>query len=343
MKKYINIILLTIITAIMISGCGNVKKNQELSTSKQGFFLNTFIDLKIFGTDNIEILNESFDTISKLEKILSVHLKDSEIQKINSNAGIEPVKVSEDTMYLMEKSLEYANDTGGLFDVTIYPLVDLWDITNNPHIPVEKDILAEKEKVDYKKIIIDKENMTVFLKDKDMKLDLGGIAKGYIGDLVLKELKSKGIEKGILNLGGNVILIGEKSDKKPWKIGIQDPNGDTGAYLGTLEISDKSIVTSGIYERYFEEDGKRYHHILNPYTGYPEDNELAGISIISNNSTDGDALSTSVFLLGLEKGIEYVNSKDGIEAIFITKDNTIFITDGIKDKFTLENETYEVK
>lgn len=341
MKKQFNLGIIIILIIILLSGCkqNNIKSNSPIE--KQGFLLNTFIDIKIYDTKESLILDEAFENISNLEKILSTHIKDSDVYRINENAGVSPVVVSKDTIFLIEKSIEYSNDTKGLFDITIYPLVQLWDINNNPKVPSNDELKSTQSLINFNKIEIDKENSSVFLKEKGMELDLGGIAKGYIGDKTKEFLIDKGVKKAILNLGGNVILIGEKSENIPWKIGIQDPNGDSGEYLGTLDISNKSIVTSGIYERYFESDGVRYHHILNPFTGYPENNSLSGISIITDNSTDGDALSTSIFLLGLEKGMDYVSSNKAIKAIFITRDNKIYISPGLKDKFILDNKEYK--
>lgn len=183
----------------------------------------------------------------------------------------------------------------------------------------------------------------MFLKKKGMRITLGSIVKGYAADEVKRILKENKVNSAIIDLGGNLYIIGKKSDGSKFRIGIQDPFRPKGSYAGILEISDKSVVTSGDYERYFIYQGKKYNHIIDTETGYPVDNEITGISIISEFSIDGDALSTTIFALGLDKGMEFVNYLEGVEAIFITKDKSIYLTSGLEDKFVVGEASFTLK
>lgn len=200
-------------------------------------------------------------------------------------------------------------------------------------------ILMKKMDVESNKTVELKEK--VELKKVGQSIDLGGIAKGYAGDEAIKIYKKHGIESAYINLGGNVVVLGKKPNGKPWKIGIQNPRDIKGKYIGIVEVSDKAVITSGDYERYFEENGKRYHHIFDPNTGYPANSGLISATIITGLSIEGDALSTAVFVLGLEKGIELVESLEGVEGIFITEDKNIYVTSGLENNFIFSNESKE--
>jgi len=197
--------------------------------------------------------------------------------------------------------------------------------------------------VDYKDIISDKKNSTIMLGRTNQAIDLGAIAKGYTADEVKKVLLSNKISSAIINLGGNVYALGNKLDGTSWNIGIQNPLSTRGEYLGTINVTDKSIVTSGNYERFFIKDGVRYHHIFDPKNGYPADKGVISTTIVSDKSIDGDALSTSTYILGLDKGLKLVESIKGVEGIFITNDKKVYVTPGLKDSFELTDKefTYE--
>ncbi len=281
------------------------------------------------------------ERIEALEQVLSIHVQGSDLWNIKENAGVKPVKVSEETIEVIKTSLKYSQYTNGLFDVTTGPLVDLWAIDPpEGHVPTEEELKNTLSKINYEEMIIDQENSTIFLKDKGMIANLGAIAKGYIADEVKEVLVENGVDSAIINLGGNVLLLGGKPDSSSFKIGVQDPISDRGAYLGLINARDLSVVSSGDYERYFEVNGKKYHHILNPATGYPTDNEIKQVTILSELSVDGDGLSTSTFLLGLKDGMELIENIDDTEAIFITKDNKIYLTKGIRDAFVFDEANY---
>ncbi|NTW72405.1 MAG: FAD:protein FMN transferase, partial [Eubacteriaceae bacterium] len=232
--------------------------------------------------------------------------------------------------------------TGGSFDITAGPLINLWRIDPpDGYVPTADEIKAAQAYIDYKNIVIDEKNQTIMLKEKGMEANLGAIAKGYIADQVKEFLLEKGVEHGIINLGGNVLLIGSKNGTEDFRIGVQDPDSDRGAYLGVVSVKDCTVVSSGDYERYFTSNGKKYHHILDPFTGYPADTGLRQTTIITPKSVDGDGLSTSTFLLGADKAIQLIESMPDAEAIFVTSDHKIYVTSGLKDVFEFDAANYD--
>ena len=217
-----------------------------------------------------------------------------------------------------------------------------WGIqTDNQRIPSKDEIGNLIKLVGYKDLAVEPSQLTAKLARTGQIVDLGGIAKGYAGDAAIKILKDNGIQSAFVNLGGNVVVLGNKPDGSPWKIGVQNPRAENGKYLGILKVKDKAIISSGDYERYFEKDGVRYHHILDSKTGYPSDSGLIGTTIVADKSIDGDTLSTATFVLGLDKGMQLIESLEGVEAIFITKDKKVYTTNGLKDIFTFEDESKE--
>ncbi|MDD4295641.1 MAG: FAD:protein FMN transferase [Ruminiclostridium sp.] len=312
---------------------------------RSNFLLNTIVEITLFEDEkNSEImLSDMFNEIQIYENKYSRYVLGSDIAKINESPGV-PVSVSKDTIDMIEKSIYFSEISNGLFDISIGALVDLWNInSDNPRVPQQNEIYAAMQNVDYKDIILDKENSTVTLSKNGVLLDTGALAKGYITDKLVMYLKEKKVDSAILNLGGNLYLYGSKKDGSAWNIGIRNPFGYQGDYIGTVSVKNLSVVTSGIYERYFEEDGIRYHHILNPMTGYPENNNLASVSIITESSTMADGLSTTTFLLGLKEGMALVESLEGVEAIMVTRDKKIYLSSGIKNgemRFKLTNEDY---
>ncbi len=293
--------------------------------------MDTSIEIRIFGSRRT--LEAAFKRVHELDKLMSRTLRGSDIYKVNQQAGREWVEVSADTFHVIETALRFAHLTGGLFDPTITPLVELWGIgTDNPQIPDPGAIEKAQGLIDYRKVELDPKSRKVRLPQPGMGLDLGAIGKGYAADSVAKLLRNRGVESALLNFGGNVYVIGGKPDGSPWRIGIQDPFSDRGTHVTVLEVRDTSIVTSGPYERFFIRNGQRYHHILNPETGYPAETGLASVSIISPSSITADALSTSVFLLGAEKGLALLEELEGVEGMLITNDRKVYLTSGLKSQ-----------
>lgn len=326
MKKIqISFLFLTLTAILFLSGC---TKNQEPLT-KTDFYFDTVVTLTLYDSSAEEKLEGCFDLADKYEKLLSATVKGSDVWNINHAEGA-PVKVSDETMTLLQKAIHYSTLSNGSFDITIGALSSLWDFGDHQgSVPSQEDIDTALATVGYEKIQIDEADKTVTLADPDTRIDLGGIAKGYIADQMKVYLNKNGIHEGIINLGGNVLTVGEKSSGETYKIGIQKPFDANGASIASVEIGDDSLVSSGVYERYFETDGKRYHHILDPATGYPYDNELLGVTIITGSSADADALSTTCFALGLEDGMALVEDTEDVEAIFITDDYQIHKSSGI--------------
>lgn len=337
------LLTLALSAVIILTGCSNQKAPSSTNPlTKQNFVLGTIVSISLYDHQSDELLTKAFQKLTELENTLSINKTNTLIDEINSNAGIQPVKVDKATYDLIEKGLYYSKLTSGAFDITVGPIVKLWNIGfPGAKVPSQEEIEAKLPLVDYNLVSLDEAAQTVYLEKEGMLLDLGGIGKGYAADEVANLLRDAGVEHAIINLGGNVYGLGNKPGDKLWTIGVQDPFNPRGDTIGTLNIANKSVVTSGIYERYIEaDDGTKYHHILNPSTGYPYMNELAGVTIISDSSTDGDALSTSTFALGVEDGLNFIEELDGIDAVFITTDKNVYITSGIKDIFTLTNPSF---
>ena len=341
--KRLTISLLLIFSLTILGGCSKDNKSTE-PLSRSEVLMGTVVTVSLYDSNDEAILDKVFNKVKDLESILSINENGTLVDEINEEAGIKPVKVDDDTYNIVKKGIEYSNLSNGLFDISVGPIVKLWNIgLPEARVPSQEEIDEKLPLIGYSDIEIDDTNKTIFLKRKGMMIDLGGIAKGYTADVISNILTEEGVKSAIINLGGNVFAHGRKVNGDDWKIGIQNPFTERGGIIGTITTSNKSVVTSGIYERYIEQDGVKYHHILSPFTGYPYDNEIAGITIVSDKSVDGDSLSTSVFAMGVEKGMEFVNTLDGIDAIFITKDYKVYITDGLKSIFTLTNSDFTLE
>lgn len=332
MKKKILIIFM--LTAILLSGCASNKSStdQAKPIKTTEFVLGTIVDIIVYDEKDVKAVNKVFTRLRDIESLMTINKEESELQSLN-NSGELGVTLSDDTLTVLKRAVYYAEISNGLFDPTIGPLIKIWNIgSDNARVPLEDEINQALNLIDYRDIKFD-DNNVVSLSKPGMIVDLGSIAKGYAADEAVSLLKDNGVTKAIVNLGGNIYALGNKSDGVPWKIGIQDPNNDRGEYLGSVNIANQTVVTSGIYERFFEQDGIRYHHILNPKTGYPMDNELASVTIVSDSSIDADALSTTLFVLGYEKGMKLVETIPNSDAVFVTKDKKIYVSSGLKENF----------
>lgn len=336
---------LAIITAMIlfISVVGCTKKEQDELFSRTELIMGTVVKLTLYEGGSEEILDKAFERVKEIEDLVSVNKEGTEIDKLNKNAGIKPMKLSDTSYEIIDKGLEYSEISKGGYDLTIGALVKLWSIgLPEAKVPSQEEIDTAIKKIGYSKVKINAETKEVFLSEEGMMLDLGSIAKGYAADEVAEVLKEEGVESAIIDLGGNIFALGSKEGNKNWKIGIQNPFDNRGSIVGTIEISNKTVVTSGVYERYIEKDGVKYHHILNPKTGYPYDTEIQGISIIADKSIDGDALSTLVFTKGIDEGLELVNRLDGIDAIFINNKKEVYISEGLRKNFKITNDEFKL-
>lgn len=276
-------------------------------------------------------IDNAFKELDRLAGLLNFYSEDSEVSMINRNAGIRPVRVSSDTLDIIEKALYVSAQTYGAFDVTVGPVVKLWDFQNKV-IP-DEDILREKLKyVGYKNIIVDKKQSTVFLRKKGAQIDLGGIIKGYAADRAAEVLIKNSIKSGIVAVGGDIKTFGNRPDGKPWNVGIQNPRqkGKDDEIFAVVDLSDMAISTSGDYERFFVKDGKWYHHLLNPKTGYPV-YECRSVTVIAKDAVFTDAFATGVFVLGPQKGMDILK-RLGFDGVIVDKNGKIFVTEGIKNK-----------
>lgn len=322
-KKIVLALILATIIVIITYLYNNYIKDSE-PIAKNGFYFNTVIAIQLNDTTDEALIDDCFALADTYEHYFSRTLEGSDIYQINHADGA-PVEVHDETAELIRAGIKYGELSDGSFDITIGALTDLWDIPNNTgDIPDEAAIRKAVDTVDYTQIRV--EGNSVTMKDPDAKLDLGGIAKGYAADQMKKYLNAHGAHEGFINLGGNVLTLGEKSDGSPYHIGIRKPFSEEGETITAVDVADQSIVTSGRYERYFEKDGHIYHHILDPFTGYPYDNDLNGVTILSDSSMEGDALSTICFALGMEKGMEFIQSMPDVDAIFIDTDNKLHDT-----------------
>jgi FAD:protein FMN transferase len=342
-KKRLTTVLILALIGLAIYRSRDVSKSTDPVT-KTNYLMGTIVNLTVYDNSDDSIFTGAFDLIADIESKMSLNIDGSEVDEINKSAGVSPVKVSSDTFDVIEKSIYYSELSGGKFDISSGGLVKLWDIGGeNARVPSPEEIERELPLIDYRNIILDKQNSTVMLSNPQMMLDLGGIAKGYAADKVAEYLKSKGVKKAIVDIGGNLFLLGTSTENSPWNIGIKNPFSESrNEYIGSIQTVDSSIVTSGVYERFLESDGIRYHHILDPDTGYPSENELMGVTISCKSSIDADGLSTSVFLLGLTDGMKLVESLDGVEAIFVTKSKEVYLSSGAKELFEIKDKDFRV-
>lgn len=324
----VTLTLVFILTPAILTGC----TRNIAPISRTGFYFDTVIQITLYDTEDESILDGCFALAEKYENLFSVTKEGSDVWNIN-HARRETITVSEETVSLLVKAVDYANTTEGRIDPTIRPVSALWDFGSEgkAHVPKETDIKEALSHVSCDTIRFgigpsdatgESIYNTVTLTDSEAAVDLGFIAKGYIADQMKEYLLSEGVESACISLGGNVLTIGEKPDGSPFRIGIQEPFAPEGTTLDTVEIRDTSVVTSGIYERCFNENGKLYHHVLDTSTGYPVDNELAGVTIICESSTKADALSTACLCLGLEEGRRYLDAEKDVAYLLITKDGT---------------------
>lgn len=288
------------------------------------------MSFKVYGQE--EDLQAISDRINGLERDLSVTRETSQVYALNHSGG-EPVTVGEDFLALLELARDLGDKTGGALDVTMYPVVKAWGFTTSEYrIPDEDTLSALMANVDYASIVVEGDQVTL---PAGMEMDLGAIAKGYAGEMAADLLRERGVTSALLNMGGNVQTVGGKPDGSPWRIGLQDPAQDTGGHLGILQLTDQAAVTSGGYQRYFEEDGVRYWHIMDPATGAPARSGLTQVTIVGDKGGLCDGLSTSLFVLGREKALDYWKTYGGFEAVLVDEENNVWVTGGLKDSFAL--------
>lgn len=315
---------------LLLPGCAQSKPAQ-----RQMFAMDTILSFTVYGDDAETALTQVQGYILQLEQTLSVTRQDSDIDKVNRNSG-QWVTVSGETLAVLDAALELCRTTGGTLDITAYPAVKAWGFTTGEYRVPDADELAElAEKIDYTRLEVDKSACAVRL-PQGMELDLGAVAKGWAGEQLATQLKAQGIQSATLSLGGNVQTVGCKPDGSPWRVGIQDPHSEHGAYLASVSVEDMAVVTSGGYERYFEQDGVHYCHIIDPETAIPAQSGLASVTIVGKSGTLCDAYSTALFLMGPEKAAQFWTSHSpDFDYILVLDDGSIHITRGLADTFLL--------
>lgn len=316
--------------------------------AQEDFLLGTYIRLRVYDEGKEDALQPAFDRIAELGDKITINQAGSEIDKINEQAGVESVEVSEDIYDLLKHAYQYSEESDGGYNMAIGAITQLWRIGfDDARKPEQSEIDEALEHIDYRKIQFNDAEQSVYLEDEKMIIDLGAIAKGYIADEVVKVLEEQGVTSAIIDLGGNIFVMGHswRGANEDWNVGIQDPNNNRGTILGSIKESDKTIVTSGIYERFLEVDGERYHHIFDSKTGYPYDNDIASVTVITDKSIDGDGLTTVIFDKGVTEGLAYIEEEtpEGTDAIFVTKEGRVYVTEAIQETFVLdENSGYEM-
>lgn len=301
---------------------------QESQAQATRFLMDTSVDISAYGRDAENCIKLAFGEMERLEELLSRHIPDSEVAKINANAG-EWVSVSEPTLEVLTLALEISELTEGAFDITVGALVSLWGFgTGDYKVPSKEAIEAALATVDYRKVEIDKAGKRVRIPSGTV-LDLGGVAKGYIVDQARAYLAKKKMHRAIVNAGGDISVIGSRPDGTPWRVGVQNPN-DPSQISWVIPLQNNSVVTSGDYQRFFIQDGERWHHILDPHTGYPA-RELKSVTIVAESAAWADALSTAVFVLGFEKGKELVEKLPGVEGILVSSNNQVWVSSGLEE------------
>jgi thiamine biosynthesis lipoprotein len=324
---------LLVIAVLIISqtACGSKSEPVE----KQVFCLDTTCTISVYDMDGgldkdkaESAIDRTFDRCRELDKMLSNTVETSDISRING-AGGEWVEVSDETREVIEAGIRWGEASGGDFDITVGTLTDIWDYhAEDPVVPSDEAVSEAVSHVDYRNIETD--GSRVRLTDPAAKIDLGGIGKGYIAGELEKTLKDQGVTAAVINLGGNIVAFGVKPGGDSYIIGIEKPYSGRSELIGSTETTDATLVTSGVYERQFEVDGKVYHHIIDPSTGYPAETDLDSITILADDdmAADADALSTICLLLGSEKGLSFIENMDGVEAVFCTSDGEIKATPG---------------
>lgn len=336
MKKLIYSLIILMLL-IFSTSCGQAKPFETDS-----FAMGTVITQEVYGANSQKTSEEVITKIKYLEALMTINAPGGDVNKLNENAGKWYVELNPETVSVLKSTRKISELSGGAFDVTVGPVVKSWGIgTDKPQIPTDATLKKLVSLIGYADVHLDEASNRASLQRPGQIVDLGGIAKGYAGDVAKEIYKKNGNKSAFINLGGNVVVLGNKPDGSAWSIGIQNPRSETGEIVGVVHVSDKAVVTSGDYQRYFEKDGKRYSHIMDTHTGYPAESGLMSVTIIASSSIEADGLSTATFVLGLDKGLDLVKRYGQAEAIFITTDKKIYVTKGLQGNFQLKDASNE--
>lgn len=321
-----------LVAALMLAGCSAQTSAEESSQSREVYAMDTVMTLEAYGQNADAALDAAVAEIERLDALWSIASSDGEIAQLNAE---KQITASADTLALLTRAKEISAATDGLFSTTIAPLMEAWGFTSGDYrVPDEAELSALLAHVDDEEIAIADSTVTI---PADAKVDLGGIAKGFTSARVMEIFRENGVENGILSLGGNVQTLGTKPDGSLWRVGLQDP-ADERALFATLELADKAVITSGAYERNFEQNGITYHHIIDPRTGYPAESGLSSVTIVSDDGTLADGLSTALFIMGKEAAVEFWRShRDDFDMVLLADDGAVTVSAGIADALTLSD------
>lgn len=357
MKYKLRLILASaVVASMLLTGCGTASNTKNTGSasetqttnsttasstqpvSQEIFAMDTYMTVTAYGDNAQKGVTDAVAEIQRLDNLLSIGKEDSEISKLNKSGC---AAMSDDTAVMVTKALDLYKSTGGAFDITVLPLMELWGFTTQEYyVPTEDEIQSTLQRVGADKLTWDESTQTLTLGDKQ-EIDLGGIAKGFTSSRIMEIFKKDGVTCGMVSLGGNVHLLGTKQDGSAWRVGIQDPN-NTDDMLGVLQANDCAVITSGAYERNFEKDGVTYHHIIDPATGKPSNSGLTSVTIVSKDGTLADGLSTSLFVMGKDKAIAYWKQHaDEFDTILVDKDRNVYITEGIAGNFSPDSVSAE--
>jgi len=331
LKRVLLIVVLLAVCSLpvlLVSSCNprtNIYKRSQL-------LMGTIVEITVAAKNEQkadEAITAAFREIGRLETIMSTYKPESDISRVNAAAGIHPVKVDKDLILAVKKSLQFADLSGGAFNIAIGPAIDLWNVTESEDIPTPAELAVIRPLTDYKNVIVNENDGTIFLTKKGMRINLGGIGKGIAADYAHKILKTNGISSGIIAVAGDLHAIGKKPDGSKWTIGITHPR-EKDSTVAKVHLQDSAISTSGDYERFFMKNGVRYHHILSPETLYPSKG-FQSVSVMARDSTTTDALSTAIFAMGPENGIRLIENLEGVEAVIVRANGSIWMSPGLKD------------
>ena len=333
LRKYILTVMIGITAMTVLSSCANKEnavKGQPDQSTQEIFEMDTYMSLTAYGSNSEEAVNKAVQEINRLDAMFSVGNADSDVTKLNENGSGE---VSEETAFIMNRAMQVSEKTNGAFDITVYPLMELWGFTTkNYRVPESSEIAEALKGVSYTNVSVNGQQVAL---TGGSSIDLGGIAKGYTSSRVIQIMKDCGIEHAIVNLGGNVQVLGTKTDGSDWRVAIQNPASEN-SYLGILSTADKAVITSGGYERYFEQDGQVYHHIIDTQTGYPSDSDLTSVTIVHSDGTTADALSTALFAMGLDGAKELYRSGDIDFDMILFDGSRVYVSEGIASGFSTD-------
>ncbi len=325
---------LSVLCIIIVSG-----GKKEMHTISLYDVFDTYCEISVSGKNSEKALADCRELLEKYHAMWNVNDPDSEISKLNDNAGKESVALSADTIDILDRSKKYSLETNGFFDITVGAAAKLWNIPNEPRVPTKEELAEVIHKTGSELLEVDSDH--AFLKKEGASITLGAIAKGYATEKLAEILKQNKINSALINLGGNVYALGSGTDGRLWNVGIADPRND-GETIGSIEVSNKAVITSAGNYRYFEENGVRYSHILNPFTASPANSGLLSVTVISANPTDADVLSTACYVIGYQQSVPLLNEYNA-DAVFVTENGTVYYTGGIADSFKYENTNYEYK